>query len=120
MNTVTQTDTRTEYIAGLRVIADALETHPDMDVPWTGGPVSEWSQYCHSREEMAAWVALLDDAVDHGVLRSGSNDWYEISGRVRGVRVILRADTKYLGGARVVREVESFEVEPFLPQSVSA
>jgi hypothetical protein len=106
---------RADYIAGLRKLADALEANEAMRVPWQGGEHSPWTQYCDSRDEMSAWVALLDDAVDHGIRMVGATDWYEVSGHIEGIRVQLNARPQRLGGTSVTREVEQFEVEPFLP-----
>lgn len=106
------TDTaRAEYIAGLRKLADALEANPAMELPWPGGSVSELGQYCHNRESMAAWVALLDDPKE----RTDGN-WHEVSGRIVGIRVSVKIQAKHVGRS-VTREVEQFEVEPFLPVS---
>lgn len=100
---------RAEYIAGLRKLADALEANEAMELPWSGGPISEFSQYCHGRESMAAWVALLDDPKERT-----DGEWHEVAGRIDGIRVSVKIQAKYVGHA-VTREVEQFEVEPFLP-----
>lgn len=107
-----------EYAAGLRKLADAMDADAALGLPWTGCK-TEFVQYCDSREQMAAWVALLDDPVDHGVTHSNV-DWYRVTGRIHGIRVVVLAQPKHLGGVPVSRTVETYEVEPFLTATVGA
>lgn len=107
--TTVEIDERAAQVAGLRKIADAIEANPAMELLWPGSAVSALGQYVHDRESMAAWVALLDDPVEQT-----DREWHEVAGRIKGLRVSVKVQAKNVG-RMVTREVEQFEVEPFLP-----
>lgn len=110
-------DPRAEYIAGLRALADLLETRTEIPLPMTGtSPYPHsFALWCPSRDQMQAAADAFEDA------REGADGQaYRVMGKLRGLHVHASATADMLDGHTVTREVESFEVEPFLPQSVSA
>ena len=113
---IEQNEQRAAYIAGLRLITDAIEANPAMELPYDGDK-STLDVFSRSRESMAAWVALLDDPEERGNDYSAGIDWYRVDGRVGGVKVTVRARADQLGGRIVTREVASYDVKPFLPVS---
>lgn len=108
-------DARTAYIDGLREIANALEADPALSSPpeslYPGA--GQISFLVSSREAMAAWACLLEGATE-----GTANSIHHVQGHIRGVPVRVFASTEKIGGSKktiVTREVETFEVEPFLP-----
>lgn len=101
---------RAEYIAGLRLLADALEAYPWIETPYTGqGDIHYLNVHGREGRDMSTWARLLDDATEapHG-------DYYTVKGRIGGVSVQVTARAEKVGHM-VTRTVEQFEVEPFLP-----
>lgn len=61
MNTVTQTDTRTEYIEGLRALADLLETRGLTGRSDGDNEFSPFNVHVDTKAEAAAWARALTD-----------------------------------------------------------
>jgi hypothetical protein len=107
---------RADYIAGLRLLADALEADPSLPLP-TDYSDGGLSFQLRDRKGMAAWVRLLavgakeSLTADHGY---GPN--YNIDGRIAGLPVHLYTTARRIGRT-VRREVEQFEIAPFLTGS---
>lgn len=117
MTTVMQEETRAEYVAGLRALADLIETRPEIPLPMTGASPypHSFALWCPSRDQMQAAADAFEDA------REGADGQaYRVTGRLRGLHVHASATADMLGGHAVTREVETFEVPAFLPQAVSA
>ena len=105
---------RAAYIAGLRKLADALEANPDLPAPYIGASPYPFSLHfgaAQSREQLASFAALVTDASEET-----ADGYHRIKGRIEGVHVDCAIHSA-LAGRAVVREVETFEVEPFLPVS---
>ena len=103
---------RSEYTAGLRALADMLDTHPDLELPYTGGPHSTMNVLplrVNQRAQMAAWARALPGRVDKA---PRGDDYFDLTGMIRGITVCVIADRDEVC-ERVVtgtREVEREEV----------
>jgi hypothetical protein len=115
----TTDEERAEYVAGLRKLAAILEAVPTLAVPWRGADSTmPMDVIGHNREDVAAWATLLDDATE-----TTDAEYHHLKGHIAGLHVYVITPVGRVGGRRVVREVETFEVEPFLtaePEPVSA
>lgn len=105
---------RAEYIAGLRLLADALEMHPEAELPAGGTtvPLSITFWGSSARERMAAAARALPctwtkDYRDGG---EGYESYFDLNGMLAGLKIALTAyrDTVC---ERVVVRTEDREVE---------
>lgn len=112
---MTATDTRADYIAGLRKIADALESNPDLRLPWHGSSKygSPLSVFTDTKAEAAAWAFVLDGRAEKNVTENG-NYGFQLKGRMRGVHVLVYAKREEVCTRRVVgtREVVEEVADP--------
>lgn len=109
------TDTRADYIAGLRKIADALEAHDDLVLPYPGSSeyASSFSVFTDTKAEAAAWALVLDGRAEKNVTEDG-NYGFQLKGRVHGVHVLVYAKREEVCTRRVVgtREVVEEVADP--------
>ena len=85
-NSMTQTDERAEYIAGLRALADVLEANPHAKLPQTGNGLP------------LTWVTSWEDdpkAATLAIVRAVGGKWNKLSGGTDGA--ILRFATSLHG-----------------------
>lgn len=80
-------DPRDEYIAGLRMLADLLEAHPELMLPYDGG---DGSPLCiipigraRQREQLTAWAKALPGRKE----KKPRGDAFDLTGTVRGVHI---------------------------------
>lgn len=57
-------DTRTGYIAGLRQLADLLEQHAELPLPWSGGPHSTLDVFVQTKDEAVAYSRAIPGRKD--------------------------------------------------------
>ena len=116
---MTDNDKRADYIAGMRRIADALEQNPDLVLPYEGD-LSEFSVFTHTRQELVAWLRVLDGKRDKEVTDSAAYG-FKLHGQVEGFRVLVYGDreavcTRVVKGTReVTREVADPEALAAVP-----
>ena len=101
---------RVAYIAGLRKLAAALEASPGLTHPSDGRSPYPFSLhvYVGTADEFREWASLLTSASE-GI----DGDTYRLVGALNGLHLSVSVAAKNVGRT-VTREVETFEVEPFL------
>jgi hypothetical protein len=109
---------RAEYIAGLRMLADVLETNPHLRLPFDGN-VSELDVMPHGdqRQELADWARVLPGRKDKGEV---AGRYLTLKGAFRGLKVKLICDREEVC-ERVVtgtREVTETVPDPELVAAV--
>ena len=84
---------RAEYIAGLRELADLLERHDDLPLPYHG-TTSEllWVQVTRDADEQKAGAAKFARLIPSAIAKEPRGDSLDVKGRIRGLRVCLIVD----------------------------
>ena len=116
MNDSTESQERAEYIAGLRELAELLETHPELDAPDTGqlnNPHMTVSLCVSDREQMVAWAKVLTDVTED---TKDAQSLHYIHGRLRGLAFKFFGSADRLGGSTrtVTKRVTEYTVPPIL------
>lgn len=107
---MTTTDQRNAYIAGLRRLADALDTDPDLPLPYHGADVHAMV-FCQTKEQLVAWSRILTGKAEKHVDNDSDAYGFRLKGQVIGVKVdvlVNRAEVceRIVTGTReVTREV---------------
>jgi hypothetical protein len=89
-------DPRTEYIAGLRMLADLLEQNPHLKLPFYGHISPMRVLVCNEeqqeqRDQLAAWVKALPGRKDKS--EGGTKgDFLMVSAKLRGLDFEIQAD----------------------------
>lgn len=95
---MTDTETRTNYTAGLRALADLLDNNPDLPLPYTGiNAASPITFYVLDAGEdpkgtLAKIARLLPGTV--GKTTSGSGQYFSITGTLAGLHIDATAYRK--------------------------
>lgn len=93
---------RAEYIAGLRALADALESDPGLTVPFSGSAASDLSVFIETKEELQHWVRVMPGRKDKQV-DDGDDNWgFRLAGAIRGLHVLVYAPRDEVCTARIV------------------
>lgn len=106
---MTELAERAGYIEGLRILATVLENHPEIPLPYNGH-LSPLTIMFLDGESSRALMAAAAKALPVGSWsKSGSDDYFELDGKVAGVKVKLTAyrDTvcrRVVTGTRQVTE----------------
>lgn len=118
------TDPRTEYIAGLRQLADLLEQHPDLELPFDGRshPISVYlTTKEDQRTPLAAWTRVLPGRKTKS--KGGTHDeYFNVRVRLRGLDFQIVANRAevceriVVGTREVVTEVPDPEAVAALPK----
>lgn len=115
-----ETGKRAEYIKGLRALADAMEQHPELPIPWQGGQYMPMTfHFLHARDaraEMAAARRALGVPMDKKPREDG---YFDLAGMLHGLHVTLNAYRKDVC-ERVVVATREVEIEEPDPQAVPA
>lgn len=113
----TEHDARTEYIAGLRAIADTLDTTDTLDVPFFGN-VSPVLIFADTREELIVWAELL---TERGApeIRESEPHGFKLTGRIHGFAVVLYAALSVAGEPNGTRTVTTYALDPELAGATS-
>lgn len=113
---------RREYVAGLRQLAELLETHTDLEVPYTGhhGAINViLSGDAEQREQIAAWTRAMRGTKTKDVSRDGSA--FYLYGQVGGLKICIIADREEVcqrvvtGTREVTEEIPDPEAVAALP-----
>jgi len=115
--TEAQQEARAGYIAGLRRIADALESDPLLLLPYDGTG-SEFSVFTDSRDELVRWARVLDGKRDKEVTDS-DHYAFKLHGVVGSLRVLVYAPRDEVCTRRVVGTREVTEEVPD-PEALAA
>jgi hypothetical protein len=98
---------RSEYVKGLRALADFIEATDTVGVPYEGSE-SEFSIFAGSRDEFLTWASVLtskrvavENEFRHGV---------KMHGLIHGFRVLVYGDPDFLD-YKVVGTVEKREYD---------
>ena len=85
---------RAEYIAGLRELADLLERHDDLPLPYHGSGISEllWVETTRDTDEQKAVAAKFARLIPSTIAKEPRGDALDVKGRIRGLRVCLIVD----------------------------
>lgn len=87
---------RAEYIAGLRMLADLLEAHPELEAPHTGASnyasisVVPWGADAQ-REQLAAWARVLPGRKDKKEGGEGGK-YLRLEGRLGALHIQVLCD----------------------------
>ena len=79
---MTDTDTRTAYTKGLRLLADLLDNNPDLPLPYHGSTVGlNWIEF--DRDSAAAFARLIPGTVT----KTPRDDAIDLKGQIAGLKV---------------------------------
>lgn len=112
---------RHEYIAGLRMLADLLQSHPELELPYTGRSKYEPLSVNligdeGQRAQMAAWARALPGKKDKAAV---SDTYFRIDGALRGLGIRVLANRAEVCEKRVIGTQEVTEEIPD-PEAVAA
>ena len=83
---MTDTETRTNYTAGLRALADLLDANPDLPLPYTGrGSALNWIEY--DKASAARFAHLIPGTVT----KTARGDSIDLEGQIAGLKVCFIA-----------------------------
>lgn len=89
---MTEPTTRSEYIAGLRALADLLEAHDDVILPYGAG-ADDWAKsvkmtfYCGDKAEFIAFTKAFPGKLDKQVDEGSPGYGFELHGRLHGLHL---------------------------------
>jgi hypothetical protein len=102
---------RAEYIKGLRALADALEQHPELRLPYDGRSTGI-SVFPHGdqRAELADWARVLPGRKE----KTPRNTYFDLHGSFHGLKITVVCQRDEVCERHVVgtREVEVEEPDP--------
>lgn len=103
-------DPRTEYIAGLRALADLLEQNPDLEPPYHGYDTDMLiiPRREAQRAVLAAWARALPGRKD----KTPSGDYFRLTGGLRGLKLMVLCDRGEVCEKRVLRTETVTETVP--------
>lgn len=111
---------RAAYTAGLRELADILDAHPELPLPWEGGPYAAMTFHFLSgdnpRAEMAAARRALGVPMDK---KPRDDGYFDMTGTIHGLHVTLNAYRKDVC-ERIVVDTYEVEIEEPDPVAVAA
>jgi hypothetical protein len=106
MNDQTETDQRSEYIAGLRELADLLQDHPEVPLPYNGTTTELlWIEY--DRDIIATIIKALPGPVTKHYTAAGQ---FQAKTRLHGLRVEVVCERVVVGTETVT--VPAVEARP--------
>lgn len=83
---------REEYVAGLRMLADLLEQHDDLPLPYYGVNAEvRLPFYCYTRDQIAQFARLLPGRVDKHVDEEYESYGFSLRGALAGLHVDVKA-----------------------------
>lgn len=83
---------RPGYIAGLRQLADILEAHPDLPLPYGGTTTSELLWIANSRQDHKQVAATFARTIPGVVAKQPRGTDLDLIGRIAGLHVQLIVD----------------------------
>jgi hypothetical protein len=115
------TTQRTEYIAGLRALADLLEQHATIPLPAQGVLVPMGIHYFteDAREGMAQFARVFPGSLDKKTREGGGADYFDLVGTLHGVKVQATAFRDQVC-TRVVKDVREVTEEVPDPDALAA
>lgn len=92
-----------EYIAGLRLMADVLEAHPEIILPWPGqSPYMNFEFYVTGERDEKATTAAIIRALGGHWSKDASDAFFTTQTQVRGLHVRVVATRDQVCVRRVV------------------
>lgn len=120
-----QVDERTEYIAGLRAMADILEGHSEMPLPWPGQSENmTFEFYVTGDENEKATTAAIIRAVGGRWSKNATDAFFTTATQLRGlhIRVVAHRDQvcerRVIGTETVVKKVATVFEEREVEQDI--
>jgi len=113
---------RSEYIAGLRALADILDADETLPLPYAGEKHSRMSIFTHDREALVAWARAIPGTLDKSVDEGSSWFGFELRGAIRGLHVVVYGNREQVckrivtGEHEVTEEVPDPEVLATVPK----
>lgn len=115
----TENDTRTEYIQGLRQLADILDANPDLPLPYAMGTDGEFDSdratfYLHSKADMVTFARCFPGPLSKEVDDRSEHYGFSLKGSLRGLHLLASVARSEVCTRRVVatREVEVTKPDP--------
>lgn len=119
MTQTTDRDPRAEYIAGLRMLADALEANTAVCLPYDGAGalhgITVIPPQDGQREQLAAWARALPGKKT----KEPRGAYFDLTGAFRGLHIKVICDREEVC-ERVVTGTREVEVEEPDPAAVAA
>lgn len=122
MTTLTEQEQRAAYTAGLRQLADILDAHPEVPLPYQGSDpeYSRMSFHFLSAENPRAEMAATRRALGVPMEKDGDRgEYFDLHGNLAGLYFTLTAFRKDVC-ERVVVATREVEVEEADPEAVAA
>lgn len=113
---------RSAYTAGLRQLADILDAHPEVPLPYEGAAIPI-SFYFLSGDDpkttLAAAARAMPCRLDKEAISAGGADYFDLNGKLAGLRIKMTAFRKDVCERVVVATREEIVEEPD-PEAVAA
>lgn len=110
---------RAEYVKGLRALADVLEDHPELPLPWQGGQYMPMTLHFLTVDDPRAQMATARRALGIPMEKRPRDGYFDLEGTLHGVHVQLTA-YRHDVCERVVVGSYEIEVEEPDPAAVAA
>ncbi|MEV4161437.1 hypothetical protein [Nonomuraea dietziae] len=112
---------RAEYVKGLRALADILEAHPEVPLPYDGSSPDygriTFSDFLHSKDPRAD-MAATRRALGVPVAKSAREDYFDLHGNLHGLYFTLTAFRSDVC-ERVVVDRQEIDVEVPDPEALA-
>ena len=109
---------RADYIAGLRLLADALERSPEVPLPYEGIATDMTFHFLHGDDPKAAMAACAR-ALPTSFTKDADGKYFDLHGKLAGLRVNLVAFRAEVC-ERVVTGTRQVEIEEPDPEALAA
>jgi len=87
---MTTTDTRTNYTAGLRALADLLDNNPDLPLPYHGNDTHLlWVQDNGDNDETRDTARLFARLIPGTISKKARDTYLDLDGHIAGLKVSL-------------------------------
>lgn len=124
MTSITEDEKRSEYIAGLRALADLLEAHDEMPLPYGCGTSDEYasmkmSWYVQTKERVVALARILPGRLDKRVDDAMEHYGFELHGSLLGLHYLVNAPRAEMCTRKVVGHREVTKEVPTATETVT-
>lgn len=84
-------DQRSEYTAGLRLLADVLDRHPEVPLPYQGSRARLMISFLSACGDSKAELAAAARAFPGPFSKVANDEYFDLNGQLRGLRIQLVA-----------------------------
>lgn len=109
---------RADYIAGLRLLADALERSPEVPLPYEGASTDMTFHFLSGDDPKAAMAACARP-LPTSFTKNADGKYFDLHGKLAGLRVNLTAFREEVC-ERIVTGTRQVEVEEPDPEALAA